>query len=95
MLPMNGAFDFIMNNEELNLLKAALSEIESLRSQNKMMAARLGVYDDMMALLKTSPVSSFPGLMHPDIAYDIRKQIVKSESEIKEADGAKAKQRND
>lgn len=56
------------------------------------MSARLGVFDDMMSLLKAAPYYSANGLMHPDIVYNIEKQIVKSESEIKATDWEKAKQ---
>lgn len=58
------------------------------------MAARLGVFDDMMMMLKTAPCYPGSGLMHPDIVYDIEKRIIKSESELKEADWEKEKQRH-
>ncbi len=83
-----------MNQQEIQLLKQAVSEIKTLRSRNELMSARLGVFDDMMMLVKSAPVYPTHG-MQPDIVYDIEKQIVKSESEIKESDWAKAKKPND
>lgn len=86
------ALFYFMDQQELQLLKEAVNEIKSLRSQNQLMAARLGVFDDMMMLIRTSPVYPGYSLASPDVVYNMEKQIVKSESEIKETDPAKAKQ---
>lgn len=61
--------------ESLELLQRAKDEIKTLRSQNQLMAARLGVFDDMMMLLKAAPVYSSYGSMHPDVVYEIDKAI--------------------
>ena len=61
--------------ENLELLQRAKEEIIILRSQNQIMAARLGVFDDMMMLLKSSPVYPSYGAMHPDIVYEIDKAV--------------------
>lgn len=62
-----------MDNKEL--LQRASSEIKGLRSQNQLMAARLGVFDDMMMVLKTPAVYPGYGGMSPDIVYEIDKAI--------------------
>ena len=62
-----------MSNKEL--LQRASSEIRSLRSQNQLMAARLGVFDDMMMLLKSSPVYPPYGMMAPDVLHELDKAI--------------------
>jgi hypothetical protein len=87
-----GALCFYMK-QELDLLKRAAEEIKQLRSQNQLMTARLDVFDKMMLLFTVSPTFAGQG-MGPDIVYDINKQIVKSEAELKEADWNKAKSMN-
>lgn len=61
--------------DNLELLQLAKSEISSLRNQNQLMAARLGVFDDMMMLLRTAPAYPPYGVMHPDALYAIEKGI--------------------
>lgn len=61
--------------ENLELLQRAQNEIKTLRSQNQLMAARLGVFDDMMMLLKTPAVYPPCGMMSPDVVYEIDKAI--------------------
>lgn len=61
--------------ENLELLQRAKEEIKTLRSQNQVMAARLGVFDDMMMLLKAAPVYPSYDAMHPDIVYEIDKAV--------------------
>lgn len=61
--------------DTIGLLQSAKNEIVSLRSQNQLMAARLGVFDDMMMLLKAAPIYPAYGGMSPDIVYTIEKEI--------------------
>lgn len=61
--------------DTFELLQLAKNEIASLRSQNQLMAARLGVFDDMMMLLKASPVYPSYGATSPDVVYSIDKAI--------------------
>lgn len=60
---------------EQQMLQSALSEINSLRKQNELMAARLEVFDTMMRLFHTQPNFGGGGLMHPDIAWEINKYL--------------------
>lgn len=83
-----------MNKEELQLLERAANEIKSLRSQNQLMAARLGVFDDMMSMFKSAPVYPSYGLTLPDLVYEIKKHIDESEDKLKTAEWEKEKQRN-
>lgn len=69
--------------ENLELLQRAKDEIKSLRSQNQLMAARLGVFDDMMMLLKAAPIYPSYGAMHPDVVYEIDK-LIESDKNKKE-----------
>lgn len=59
--------------DNLELLQRAKGEIVSLRNQNQLMAARLGVFDDMMMLLKSAAVYPGYGAMSPDVVYEIDK----------------------
>ena len=68
--------------DTIGLLLSAKNEIVSLRSQNQLMAARLGVFDDMMMLLKTAPVYPGYGGMSPDIVYEIDKAIECEKSKV-------------
>jgi hypothetical protein len=47
---------------EQQLLQSALNEINSLRKQNELMAARLDVFDNMMRLFHTTPNFGSNGL---------------------------------
>lgn len=60
---------------ELELLQYAATEIKSLRRQNELMNARLEMFDNMMAVLHTTPASKYNGGMSPDIVYEIDKYI--------------------
>jgi hypothetical protein len=60
---------------EQQLLQSALNEINSLRKQNELMAARLDVFDNMMRLFHTTPNFGSNGLMNPDITYEISKYL--------------------
>lgn len=62
-----------MNEKEL--LERALGEINSLRNSNKLMRARLDMFDAVMSALHGQPASQREGLMHPDIAYEIEKHL--------------------
>lgn len=60
--------------ENVELLQQAASEIRSLRSQNKLLSARLDMFDKCMVLLHTAP--AYPGLgAGEDIAWKIDKAI--------------------
>lgn len=61
-----------MENKEL--LQRANNEIKQLRSQNQLMAARLDMFDSMMAIFNAQQLSR-GGMMHPDIVYEIEKAI--------------------
>jgi len=62
--------------ENLQLLQRALGEIKALRNQNRLMSARLEMFDNMMCLLHSEPVkSSGQRMAHPDIAYELEKAI--------------------
>lgn len=61
-----------MDNKEL--LQRASSEIKGLRSQNKLMAARLDVFDSMMLLFTSMPQRTGGG-MAPDIVWEIDRAI--------------------
>lgn len=60
---------------ETELLQRALGEIKTLRSQNKLMSARLDMFDAVMSALHGKPAHASEGLMHPDIAYEIEKHL--------------------
>lgn len=69
--------------ENLELLQRAKTEIAALRKENQIMAARLGVFDDMMMMLKAAPIYPPYGSMSPDIIYEIDKAIVAAENSPK------------
>lgn len=56
------------------MLVAAKDEIKALRAENKLMAARLEVFDNMMTLLNTHK-QLHGSSMAPDIVYDIEKVV--------------------
>lgn len=62
------------------MLQRALSEITTLREQNKIMSARLEVYENLMRVFYTIPNFGNSGLMHPDIAYEINKYLESQKS---------------
>ena len=62
-----------MNEKEL--LQRALSEITELRNQNKLMRARLDMFDAVMSALHGQPARESGGLMYPDIAYEIDRYL--------------------
>lgn len=62
-----------MNEKEL--LQGALNEINGLRKSNELMRARLDMFDDIMSALHGQPAINKGGLMHPDIAYEIKKHL--------------------
>lgn len=71
-------------NQELQMLKAATKEIEQLRIENKVMNARLNMFDNIMMLLSTEPQRG--GMMcSPDVVYDLKKHIDNLESKEKAA----------
>ena len=76
--------------DTIGLLQLAKNEIISLRNQNQLQAARLGVFDDMMMLLKATPVYPGYGAMSPDVVYEIDKSIEyekrKTEDKMKKED---------
>lgn len=60
---------------EKELLEYALNEINGLRHQNELMKVRLDMFDDIMSALHGQPAQHKSGLMHPDIAHEIRKYL--------------------
>lgn len=62
-----------MDNKEL--LQRASNEIKCLRSQNQLMAARLDMFDSMMAIFNAQQMSRSGGMMSPDIVYELDKAI--------------------
>jgi len=60
---------------EKKLLEMALSEIRGLRNKNRLMAARLDMFDAVMSALHGQPARESGGLMEPDIAYEIEKHL--------------------
>lgn len=63
--------------DEKELLTRALSEIRGLRERNKIMSARLDMFDAVMSALHGQPARESSGLMHPDIVYEIEKHLSK------------------
>lgn len=63
-----------MMDETKSLLLRAASEIRSLRQQNKLMNARLEMFDSVMILLHSSPAQKSQG-MSEDIAWQIDNHI--------------------
>lgn len=61
-------------DNEIQLLKEAAIEIKMLRRQNEIMSARLGVFDDLMSMLNTSPAYKTQG-MSPDVVYAIERAV--------------------
>lgn len=61
--------------DEKELLRRALSEIQSLRRRNEIMAARLDMFDNVMSALHGQPAHERGGLMSPDIVYEIEKHL--------------------
>jgi hypothetical protein len=66
--------------DEKELLQRALSEIRGLRESNKLMAARLEMFDAVMSALHGQPAHNNKGYMHPDIAFEIEAHLNKSAS---------------
>jgi hypothetical protein len=62
-----------------NTAQAALNEIESLRKQNELMAAKLDMFDKCFLMFNTTPAYPSYGAMHPDAAYELRKAIAAAE----------------
>lgn len=60
---------------EKELLQMSLNEIKYLRERNKIMAARLDMFDAVMSALHGQPATQRDGLMHPDVVYEIEKQL--------------------
>ena len=75
--------------DAIRLLLSAKNEIVALRSQNQLMAARLGVFDDMMMLLKSAPVYPTYGGMSPDLVYEIDKAIECEKSKVQPSENIK------
>ena len=67
---------------EQELLKEAVNEIRSLRSQNQLMSARLDMFDSMMAVLHTDVARKSQG-MSPDLVWEIEKFLEKENSVTK------------
>jgi hypothetical protein len=62
--------------EETQMLREAAMEIKNLRRQNELMAARLDVFDSMMAVLHT-PIAMKSQGMSPDLVWEIEKYLDK------------------
>lgn len=61
--------------DEKELLTRALDEIQTLRRQNEVAAARLDMFDAVMSALHGTPAHNRSGAMHPDIAHEIKKYL--------------------
>ena len=61
--------------EEIRLLQEANYEIKSLRERNKLLSARLDMFDKMMIVLHTEPARESKGGMSPDLVAEIDKFI--------------------
>jgi hypothetical protein len=68
--------------EPIQMLKEAISEIESLRRQNELMRARLDMFDTMNAILHTRVVSRNDGGLSPDCLFTFKKYIESKQSEV-------------
>ncbi len=68
---------------EIDLLKAAATEIRILRNENKLLSARLDMFDKMMLLLHTAPEYTRQGISL-DLIYEIETFI---ETKQKETNG--------
>ncbi len=67
-----------MVTQELSLLKSAVSEINQLRNQNKVMSARLEMFDNVMLLFRTN--TDRGGMCSsPDIVWEIESYFKKQE----------------
>lgn len=62
------------------LLQQAAAEITSLRKANKIMKARLDMFDDMMILFATEPRRESQG-MSPDLVWAIEKHLKETHEE--------------
>lgn len=60
--------------DEQNLLQEAAGEITHLRSQNKLMSARLGMFDDVMTILTAQLRGSSVG-MSEDVVWKIQNHL--------------------
>lgn len=63
-----------MTQDEIRILLDAKGEIITLRENNRIMSARLEVFDSMMLLFTTRPDFNSQG-MAPDVVYQIDKAI--------------------
>jgi hypothetical protein len=63
---------------EQELLKRAVQEIRGLRTENRVQAARLDMFDKMISLFQAEP-PRHGGMMAPDLAWEIDKCIEKAE----------------
>lgn len=61
-------------SQENQLFIQAASEIRQLRSQNQLMAARLGVFDSMMSVLNAQVRSDQMG-MSEDVVWKIERHL--------------------
>lgn len=62
--------------DKFELLKRANEEIKTLRAQNQLMSARLGVFDDMMMMLKSAACyPAYTGAVHPDVVHELEKSM--------------------
>lgn len=68
--------------DDLELMKRALLEIDSLRKELVIKTARLEVFDTMTQLLHTQPARSGHGLSHPDLSYELASAIAEKEDKI-------------
>jgi len=63
---------------EQELLKRAVAEIRGLRIENRVLAARLDMFDKMISLFQSEP-PRHGGMMAPDLTWEIDKCIEKAE----------------
>ncbi len=68
-----------MDDQTLNLLRAAQDEITTLRRQNEIMNAQLDMVDLFRTVLLSSPPRQGEGHMGVDLLYELRKAIAERE----------------
>lgn len=68
--------------EKNELLRAAATEIQLLRSHNQIMSARLTMYDQMMALFNAEPPRHGVSTMGEDILWKINKALTKPATQL-------------
>jgi len=68
--------------KEVSLLKEAAREIEQLRNQNRIMSARLDMFDNIQVMLRTDYQSGRSMGMVPDIVWEINRHLENMAGEL-------------